>query len=302
MGIHAFSDFIRFKRHYLGLTQAGVAHLLKGEIPQATLSAWETGRQLPHPKRDKPRLIKLAYILDCTIDDLIGALEKQPRGRARGLGLGDESYLDAQQDYTRDECNHEVDIWLFGPEMSRVGSSRIFRERWVQNLRDGISYHILWLLGTMRYGVLRGFVSDLRVVCKGLTNIENAGRIVHHAFAVFPEESSDATTYNENHSDYKSLTAANIPGHICQKVLMPNNCSSSLRADVIRFGSPLGPFGSVELWHPRSIKYSPTAAFNLPKAPLWPMQVEGSVWFFMGPDEALAFERFVKVLTKEEEK
>ena len=59
--------FITIKSLRIGknMTQKELANLLK--IDQSAIAQWETGRSSP----DKKRLIELATILECTIEDLL---------------------------------------------------------------------------------------------------------------------------------------------------------------------------------------------------------------------------------------
>ena len=86
-----FSDLIRSKRHELGLTQGQIADRTEGSIPQATLSAWERGRQLPDANEGEARLQKLARVLALAPDELLLALAKQARTNNDSRGLSDDA-------------------------------------------------------------------------------------------------------------------------------------------------------------------------------------------------------------------
>lgn len=56
---------IKALREEKGITQIGLANIL--EVTQGAISQWETGDSLP--RADK--LVALAKILDCTVDELL---------------------------------------------------------------------------------------------------------------------------------------------------------------------------------------------------------------------------------------
>lgn len=58
-------NVIKCKRLEIGLTQKRLAVLLGTE--QNTISQWESGKRFPR----KAQLIKLASLLNCTVDELL---------------------------------------------------------------------------------------------------------------------------------------------------------------------------------------------------------------------------------------
>lgn len=58
-------NFIRYRRHSLGLTQDDIAVQLG--IDRAAVAQWESGKTLPRSSR----LIELSQILQCSVADII---------------------------------------------------------------------------------------------------------------------------------------------------------------------------------------------------------------------------------------
>lgn len=69
----AFGQLIREKRIQLDLTQGQLAIRMKNAIPQATLSAWESGRQCP-VSADNPKIQLLAEALQVKLEELQATL------------------------------------------------------------------------------------------------------------------------------------------------------------------------------------------------------------------------------------
>jgi len=276
------------------LTQGRVAELAK--IPQATLSAWETARQLPDEDPHDPRLQRLAHSLGCTLEDLLSALRAQPRARGYSFGASDDAYVDIQQAFLADECGYQADVWLLGPETLRVYTSGLFRSTWLENLRKGVNYNVVWLLCLAKEDHLRNLTLTLRNIGNELQSERGAGEIIHHACILFSDDSEDSPLA-QNEKDYNSLRPGGIPGNRFKNPLT-HALGNRLMRELRRY---FPSYGSVTVCIPRdAFAKRPIAAVNLPAVSPSLGGVLESVWHFLPPETARVLGSITERLTAAE--
>jgi len=188
-------------------TQRAVAK--KVGISQALLSAWELETRLPLEPRDRSKLKKLAKVLGLDYEKFVGNLAATRETLGKGRSLGKAMLVDAvlaEQKAHLDTLGFEADIWVLGPATLPIkGKSRVV-QTWVENLRRGVSYHIVWFLCFTE-------TADFEI-SGALTQIEDEmrgskpprGSIYHYATAVYlPAESE---TVKANLREYNRLIAS----------------------------------------------------------------------------------------------
>lgn len=157
-------------------------------VEQGTISAWEVGRQFPGPGREmREKLIRLAELLGIDQHDLFAALEaEKTEGQSENLPLSEDEFLTWQQDYIKRVGPENLEVWFLSPRYLPVIESPAIRARWVENLKQGTSYCLVWFLDTVLDTTLRKLAGVMNELSIEVGN-KPSGMIRHYATAWFTE-------------------------------------------------------------------------------------------------------------------
>ena len=137
-----FGQFLRKAREKSGKTQKKLATEMGG-IVQATISAWERGRQLP-PPRTLPAIAR-GYGVDLAeLQDLFDRA-KTIRPTMFSWQSTAECFLKAQWRYFDQNIPGHIDVWVLGSGILQLLSLPAMRDSWRDNLRKGMNYHVVWI-------------------------------------------------------------------------------------------------------------------------------------------------------------
>lgn len=130
-------SFIKRRLGELGLSQKALADSVN--VSPALVTGWVKSGALPAPEY----LERLARALMVDENEL-QTLRQQEEEQAAAKPRSDQSILLDAAAYLQD--HPDTDIWMLGPENLPVLQSGIVRDAWLENLAQGFSYHLIWLL------------------------------------------------------------------------------------------------------------------------------------------------------------
>jgi transcriptional regulator with XRE-family HTH domain len=158
-----FAELLKTSRIRAGTTQTELCKKVNealrlsaadGPLTQATLSAWESGRQMPSPTK-RSQLVEIARQIKIELDTLDAVLggHLDPK-----IDLPDDAYAaDVRQwvSNARGEDGDQADapqIWFLSPQYLPAFSDRSdgIKTLWKENLEAGVHYHLLWLREEIR--------------------------------------------------------------------------------------------------------------------------------------------------------
>ena len=172
-----FSELIKSSRLLLGHTQGELCALVNlklghkhedEHLKQGTLSAWETGRQVPKDVE--------ASRINAVADTL-----RIDRGELRKLLLTVQSTRDIPTDYkyvedikgwvnrikTSIKKDDRASIWMLNPSVlpAFLDARKEFEDLWKQNLEGGVNYFLIWDMAVPQrsdvFSRLQTYVADL---------------------------------------------------------------------------------------------------------------------------------------------
>jgi len=199
-------------------------------VRQNTISAWERGIQLPTPggaRGDGPaeqRLDLLAEQLGLETDELREALMRQAESlehQPRALDLA--GWLDQRRAYLEHVQPDQAEIWVLAIDHLPPEREPAAAERWIADIRQGATYHVIWLIDLLGSDTLDRSARTLwEMAGKIRTAWPERPGIVHYPtsamFSLEPKPSAfseDEVRYLEqvrrNYETYAELAAEGIP-------------------------------------------------------------------------------------------
>ena len=211
-----FGELLKTRRKAANLSQTQVGKSVG--VDQATVSAWENGKQLPDI-RDQRLFKSLSTTLAVEAAMLMAAVQRDQSTRENRVpsGLGVTAFIAQQQQYIETVCKWKADIWLICPTILPVIVFDQIKETWVANLNNGLNYRVIWPLDLMdKPSLLK--LRDAALVIESRMEHERpeiGGKIVHYPVSVFaPEVPAAQDSFyrqdlmRENSQFYESLVAA----------------------------------------------------------------------------------------------
>jgi transcriptional regulator with XRE-family HTH domain len=228
---------------------------------QATLSAWESGRQHPSQKM-LPVVEAVADVLPLTVDKktLLNLVTTHHLFRqGRRPDVSETQYLRDASSFIKSN-NHNIDIWIVGPTRLPIVVSEEIRQTWVINLRFGVNYNIIWILDLLDDATLSAITETLAYISETLdkstlTTSNHHGKITHYLTSLSnPDRSQD-----EIRSRFK-LLLPDLGSDLTQFRELSEPLPAHLRDRFLLDG--LG-IATLVLYKPRSLSVTPIASIAL---------------------------------------
>ena len=273
-----FGQLIRETRRRNGISQGELSK--QTDIHQATLSAWETGRQTPY-KTNKKHLSSLSKALGIPIRELNQTLAEQCSTKEKRTGLCLEEFLTEQSNFIRNKCQEGLDLWIFdiAPE-GYYGKSNIIIYNNKNLPEQDIHYHVPIPLDRIKSEVPIYRLGQIASYMKDLS--ENPSKITLYPFYMKSKKEEDKNSVEEYYkrtflSERKDLQAEDF-------------CKAHSVTDINIFVlEDLESFFSINqafmLYVPNKHSLSATSCINLRNVFSSPYSTEKlSNWYFLDRD------------------
>jgi transcriptional regulator with XRE-family HTH domain len=283
-----FGDALRAARERLRLAQADVCAAvndrltragLKDTLRQATLSAWERGKQRPAPERED-QLRVLAEVLKLDFEALHSLLDDNnhfSRGRHRLHTPQEAHYIEEAQGFIEAQA-YAVDLWFIGPTRLPVVASERIRGSWIDNIHKGVNYNLLWFLDLLDRASFSMTTQRLAEIADAISrfDVEPKGRIIHWI------ASGDFSSLGHSElgrllNELSSLTPSHSIVHSVTDIAEP------LRREFLIDGMGIA---TIALYKPRTYQVSPLASLAIRKARMRLAEPEGTVFLWLGEEES----------------
>ena len=269
------STTLRNARERIGLDQKDVSD--KVNVAQGTVSAWETGQQVP-TRKYLSTLADLYNVDLALLEEAARTAAKTPRASRT---LSARQYLRQQQEYLAalGDDRRAVKVCFLGPESLPVVDSIEVQEAWVENLAAGTTYCVLWFLCLVEPGALGRLAPVLRRIgeaARGRSG-DSCGVVEHYGLRLI--SASDESTFLANLREFEECNSRKLAGNAFRNYTDDGTMSEELKRRLLRHAAPEG---SLVVYHHGDIARSRLASLSLRATRESPEGPEHASFYFLG--------------------
>lgn len=173
-----FGNMIKAARVSVHLSQAELG--LRFGVQQATISAWENGKQFPSAD-DEERLSPIAHFLGVSLATLKDQLKKEPSQINPIRPYTETTFYQAEAAWLHGLGGKTAEIWIVCPDIANLLSSPLAQAAWAHCLQAGVSYHLIW--STYAYQTRAMYATCAQLAALLQCHTENnplQGKLVHY--------------------------------------------------------------------------------------------------------------------------
>jgi transcriptional regulator with XRE-family HTH domain len=261
-------------------------------VSQSVVSLWEKGSTTP----SFDLLAKLGRNLKVDVDTLIAARARTEARNAAAPRTVDYILYQADE-FLR---GHDATIWVCGPDQLPVLEDSGTQRKWLENLQDGVCYHLLWVLDRVEPAEFKAALPHFAQIADNARTLRDEGRretpagqadnwgsICFHAVTATHHDAATIDTYNAfcdalgNEHEMDDLLA--LKPYVCPE---PQAEDSSARSHQrARLSGAIEDL--LRIWHPETsmILYQPDSMKTPPIANIRMMPVSEEIYTLGGKPE-----------------